>query len=66
MELKIYLVRKKISITEFSKVLGCSRGHLNGVVNGKMRAGSALAKLIEIKTNGEVTAEEVLAEYKEK
>lgn len=60
MNLKIYLVKKKISITNFSKELGCSRGHLTGVVNGKIRIGSSLAQLIELKTNGEVKADDLM------
>jgi hypothetical protein len=60
MNLKIYLVKKKISITDFSKELGCSRGHLTGVVNGKIRIGSSLAQLIELKTNGEVKADDLM------
>ncbi len=60
MQLKIYPVKNKISITEFSKELGCSRMHLNDIVNGKRKCGKSLAQLIEIKTNGEVKAEDLL------
>lgn len=60
MNLKIYLVKNRITITDFSKNIGCSRGHLNGIVNGKIKIGNALAQLIEIKTNGEVKAEDLL------
>lgn len=60
MDLKIYLVRNKITITDFSKKIGCSRGHLNGIVNGKIKIGNSLAQLIEIKTNGEVKAVDLL------
>lgn len=60
MKLKLYLVEKRISITDFSKELGCSRMHLNDIVNDKRKCGKSLAQLIEIKTNGEVKAEELL------
>lgn len=60
MELKIYLVKNRITITEFSKTLKCSRGHLTSIVNGKLKPGKALAELIEIKTNGEVKADDLL------
>ena len=60
MELKIYLVKNRMSITDFSKQLGCSRGHLTGVVNGKIKPSRVLAQLIEIKTNGEVTIEDLM------
>ena len=62
MELKIYLVKNRISITDFSKQLGCSRMHLNDIVNDKRKCGKSLAQLIEIKTNGEVKAKELLKE----
>jgi plasmid maintenance system antidote protein VapI len=60
MKLKLYLVENRISITDFSKELGCSRMHLNDIVNDKRKCGKSLAQLIEIKTQGEVKAEELL------
>ena len=65
MKLKIYLVMNKISITSFCKLIGCSRMHLNDIVNGKRRVGKSLAKIIELTTNGAVTAEELLQEGSE-
>jgi len=62
MKLKLYLVENKISITSFSETLGCSRGHLNGIVNGKIKIGKSLAKLIEIKTNGKIKEKDLLGE----
>jgi DNA-binding transcriptional regulator YdaS (Cro superfamily) len=64
MKLKIYLVLKKMSITEFSKILRCSRDHLSRVANGTKRSSKKLAEDIEKATNGEVKVEEILAEYK--
>lgn len=63
MKLKVYLVLKKISITDFSKHLRCTRDHLSRVINGSKRASKRLAKDIEEATNGEVKAEEILQEY---
>jgi len=63
MKLKVYLVLKKISITDFSKQLRCSRDHLSRVANGSKRASKRLAKDIEEATKGEVTAEEIIKEY---
>lgn len=60
MQLKIYLVKNKKTITEFADELGCSRNHLGEIMNGRRKIGSSLAKLIEIKTNGEVKAEDLL------
>jgi len=39
--------------------------HLNDIVNGKRRVGKSLAKIIELTTNGAVTAEELLQEGSE-
>ena len=60
MQLKIYLVKNKISIKDFADSIGCSRNHLGEIMNGRRKIGNSLAKLIEIKTNGEVKAEELL------
>lgn len=60
MELKLYLVRNRISVTDFCKVLGCSRMHLNDIVNGKRKCGKSLAQLIEIKTHGEVKVDDLM------
>lgn len=60
MKLKLYLVENRISITDFCKEIGCSRMHLNDIVNGKRKCGKSLALLIELKTNGKVTAQDLL------
>ena len=60
MELKLYLVKNRISITEFCNKIGCSRMHLNDIVNGKRNCGKTLAILIEIRTNGEVKASDLI------
>lgn len=65
MLLKLYLVKNKIKTQEFAQRLGCSRTHLSEVMNGKKKAGLTLAKLIQVLTNQEVSAEEVINEYKE-
>lgn len=62
MELGLYLYKNKISITDFSQELGCSREHLSKVINGKRTPSKILANAIENKTNGEVTAKELLGE----
>jgi transcriptional regulator with XRE-family HTH domain len=60
MDLRTYLFQKRLSVTDFSDKLGCSRIHLSGVVNGKRIPSLLLAKSIEKFTNGEVTVEELL------
>lgn len=59
MDLREYLFRKQISITEFSNQLECSRGYLSTIVHGK-KPSRLLAKEIERITNGEVTVEELM------
>ena len=66
MKLKVFLVLNKISITDFSKKLRCTRDHLSRVINGSKRASKRLAKDIEEATLGEVKAEEIIKEYKGK
>lgn len=60
MDLRIYLFKNKITIKDFAELLGCSRTHLGEIIHGRRKIGSSLAQLIEIKTNGEVKAEELL------
>lgn len=62
MKLRMYLFINRISVTSFSKTLGCSRVHLSGVVNGVRIPSLMLAKSIESVTNGEVTVEELMRE----
>lgn len=62
MNLRVFLFNHRISVTEFSKTLGCSRIHLSEIVNERRTPSLLLAKSIERATNGEVTAEELLKE----
>lgn len=66
MQLKLYLVKNRIRIQDFAEKLGCSRTHLSEVINGNKKAGLTLAKFIQVLTNEEITAEEILSEYKVK
>lgn len=61
-KLKEYLFFKQLSVTEFAKKLGISRGHLNQIVLKNTKPSRLLAKEIERATSGEVTAEELLKE----
>lgn len=60
MDLRIYLYSNRISITDFSKQLKCSRDHLSKIVNGKLKPSLRLAEDIQQATNGEVTIKELL------
>lgn len=60
MNLREYLFRKHLKVTEFSKVIQCNRSYLNDIVNGIKKPGMRLAKEIERETNGEVTVKELM------
>lgn len=61
MQLKIYLLINRMSITEFSEILNYSRNQVSGVINGKIKPGRKLAKLIEKATEGAVKAKDLLS-----
>jgi len=54
MYLRMYLSKKKISITDFAKELGKSRAHIQGICTGRYRASKNLAMKIVQATNNEV------------
>jgi transcriptional regulator with XRE-family HTH domain len=60
MELKLYLVKNRFTIKQFSEMIGYSRNQISGIANGKSKPSLRLAKVIEQATNGEVTIEELL------
>lgn len=60
MELREYLFRKRITISEFSKQINYTRTHISDIMSRKRKAGKKVAKIIEEATNGIVSAEEVL------
>lgn len=62
MDLREYLFRNRISITDFAKQVNASRNHISGITNRAWKPGKYLALLIENVTNGEVTAEELLSD----
>jgi len=60
MSLDEYLWRNKISRTDFAKLLGVSRSHLQQILSGNRNASIKLAKKIEEVTQGKVSKEEML------
>ncbi len=60
MDLRTYLFHKRLSVTKFSKILGCSRIHLSEIINGRRVPSLMLAKSIERETSGAVKAEDLL------
>jgi len=60
MVLKIYLLKKNITLSKFSEMIGYSRVRLSCIINGKDKCSKKMAILIEKMTDGEVKAEELM------
>lgn len=60
MDLREFLFRKKMHLTELAIKVNYSRQHLSGVMHGKIKPGKKLIEAIEKATNGEVKAEDLL------
>lgn len=60
MDLKDYLYIKRMTINEFSELVGYSRNHISGIINKRLKPNKRLAQYIEKMTNGEVKAEDLL------
>lgn len=58
MILRQYLVEKRITITEFAKLLEVSRGYLSQVVLGNSIPSKKLCRWITLETGGLVTYED--------
>ena len=55
-----WLFKEGIQLQEFAEQLGVTQQYLGRIKSGKIRASKTLAKLIELKTKGQVTQEELL------
>lgn len=60
MDLREYLFRNRITITDFGKKIDCPRAYLSQIVNGHKKPGKRLAKAIQDATNDVVTIQELL------
>lgn len=59
MDLREYLFRKRISVTEFARQIDFARAYLNQVVSKRRIPGKKMAEIIEHATNGEVTLKDL-------
>lgn len=66
MDLREYLFKKEISITDFAKDIGFTRGYINAICKKNIKPGRKLAKVIEQATDGKVTMKELMSVKKEK
>jgi len=60
MNLREYLFRKRLSATEFARLIEYSRTQVSLVENERVKPSKRLAKIIERATDGNVSAEELL------
>lgn len=58
MNLREYLFRHNLNVTEFSRQIDFSRTHLSKVIHGERKPSLKLARAIERATNGEVSIKE--------
>jgi len=65
MDLREYLFYNRMTVKQFSEKIGCSRNHISEIIHGRRIPGKRLAKDIEIATNGEVKAKNLLPEINE-
>jgi len=61
MDLREYLFKKRMSVSDFAKKINFARTYISGIISGANKPSKKLAKIIEEATNGEVTAEELLS-----
>ena len=62
MDLKTYLYNKRQTIADFSREIKYSKNFITNVVNGRIKAGIKLARIIEEYTQGEIKAHEIISE----
>ncbi len=60
MDLKSWLLKKKIAQVEFARQIGINSVYLNHIIVGKRYAGYDLAATIEKATNGKVKAKDLI------
>jgi DNA-binding transcriptional regulator YdaS (Cro superfamily) len=65
MDLREYLFRNRISVTDFSNKLEYSRTHISEIMNGRRNCPKRLAILIESATKGQVSINDLLKDCKE-
>jgi transcriptional regulator with XRE-family HTH domain len=60
MDLREYLFRKKLTVTEFAKKINYGRTYVNEIITGNRTPGRKLAEALEKETNGEVTIKDLI------
>jgi len=65
MELRDWLHKRRIKISDFASICDVGRVHMQNVNNLKKKAGKKLVRKIEEATNGEVTRFDLLTTHKD-
>lgn len=66
MDLKVWLWKNKITLTDLCHILDVSRGYMSEVINYHKKPSKKLAIMIEKETAGDVSAEYILSqEYRD-
>jgi len=65
MHLREYLWKKKLTIQQFSELIGYNRHYISLIMRGSKKPSKRLAQEIEEATAGEVKAEEFLKDLKD-
>jgi len=66
MDLREYLYQKRMKIKDFSQILEYDRSQVTQVIGGKRKPGRKMIMRIERATEGLVTKEDLLKNYKDK
>jgi len=66
MDLKEYLLRENMTMTEMAKILDIHYQYLWMIITGRRTPGLRLAKDIELLTKGEIRAEQLISPLKHK
>lgn len=61
MDLREYLFRKRMTVTDFAKQINYNPDYVGFIARKQKRAGMKLAKLIEKATDGQVTIAELMS-----
>lgn len=61
--IKDYLYLKQMTVEDFSKLIGYTRHHVSGVINGRFKPTKKFALYIEKVTDGMVKAKDLIEQY---
>lgn len=66
MSLRIYLLKKGMTIAQFARSIDFQPSYIAAIARGKVKAGRKVARIIEMATDGQIKAEEIIAIYTER